>query len=72
MKKLRSLICPILAAGLGFLSLGFAIMACPLKTPEWVWAGPIAGGFIVMIFAFGRSGASAERCLANKLRAQDE
>ncbi|NTF18078.1 hypothetical protein G6L37_06645 [Agrobacterium rubi] len=61
MMKVRSLICPFLAVGAGILSLGIAIMACPLKTPEWVWAGPVAGGFIVLIFAFGRSGAMAER-----------
>jgi hypothetical protein len=72
MKRLRSLICPVFAAGAGILSLGIAIMACPLKTPEWIWAGPVALGSIVVIFAFGRSGAMAERCRTKQLRAQED
>jgi hypothetical protein len=72
MKKLRSFICPVLAVGAGILSLGIAIMACPLKCPDWIWAAPVALGCIVLIFAFGRSGAVAERCRAKQLQAQEE
>lgn len=72
MKKLRSFICPVLAAGAGILSLGIAIMACPLKTPEWIWAGPVALGSIVIIFAFGRAGAMAERCKTKQVQAQED
>jgi hypothetical protein len=72
MMKLRSLICPFLAAGAGILSLGIAIMACPLKTPAWISAAPVALGAIVVIFALGRANAMAERCRAKQLQAQQE
>lgn len=72
MKKLRSLICPVLAAGAGILSLGIAIMACPLKTPEWIWAVPVSLGAIVVIFALGRANAIAERCQKQRLHAQED
>lgn len=72
MKKLCSLICPVLAAGAGILLLGLTIMACPLKTPTWISACPVALGAIVVIFALGRANAVAERCQKQRLQAQED
>lgn len=71
MEKLRSLICPVLAAGTVIFSLGLAIMACPLKTPDFLWAVPVTLGSIVVIFSLGCSGARAERCQRNLMKLPD-
>ncbi len=33
---------------------GAAICVCPLQTPDWIWALPIALGVVLLIFALGR------------------
>lgn len=54
MRILRTTTFRVVAASVIPLVAGAAICVCPLQTPDWIWASPIALGVILLIFALGR------------------
>ncbi len=54
MTFLRSTRCRFLLASTVFFLLGAAVFSCPLKTPDFIWAAPVALGIVLLIFNFGR------------------